>query len=65
MIKKKTYQTPITKFICIQGTSILTESISNQSKISVNLNNSKEATTGITPMAKSTNDWDKDELSSE
>ncbi len=65
MIKKKAYQTPRTKFIYIQEASILAGSISNQSKISVDLNNSKEATTEITPMAKSTNDWDEDELSSE
>ncbi len=65
MIKKKTYQTPITKFIYIQGTSILAGSAFNQSKITVNLNDSKEATTEITPMAKSANDWDEDELSSE
>lgn len=61
MIKKKTYQPPIIKFIYIQGTSILAGSISNQNKISVNLNDSKEATTEITPMAKSTNNWDEDE----
>lgn len=58
MTEKKKYKNPKTEFIRISENTILAGS--NENTLSVKIENSKEATTGITPMSKQTSLWEDD-----